>query len=86
MQQRGKNRFIFPQVGLSRLSASGTMPEHFSKWKLNKAEQKSVEEEEKRVYAERKTAGDSDEDAQKAASEAAATKSKELSTPNHDVF
>ncbi|CAJ1410687.1 unnamed protein product [Effrenium voratum] len=36
------------------------------------------EEEEKRVYAERKTAGDSDEDAQKAASEAAATKSKAL--------
>ncbi|CAJ1354075.1 unnamed protein product [Effrenium voratum] len=67
-----------PEVGLSRLSASGTMPEHFSKWKLNKAEQKSVEEEEKRVYAERKTAGDSDEDAQKAASEAAATKSKAL--------
>ncbi|CAJ1372633.1 unnamed protein product [Effrenium voratum] len=66
------------EVGLSRLSASGTMPEHFSKWKLNKAEQKSVEEEEKRVYAERKTAGDSDEDAQKAASEAAATKSKAL--------
>ena len=56
------------------------MPEHFSKWKLNKAEQKSVEEEEKRVYAERKTAGDSDEDAQKAASEAAATKSKERQT------
>ncbi|CAJ1384953.1 unnamed protein product [Effrenium voratum] len=68
-----------PEVGLSqaRLSASGTMPEHFSKWKLNKAEQKSVEEEEKRIYAERKTAGDSDEDAQKAASEAAA-KSKAL--------
>ena len=68
---------IFAGWAQARLSTSGKMPEHFSKWKLNK---------EKRVYAERKTAGDSDEDAQKAASEAAATKSKKLSTPNHDVF
>ncbi|CAK9095021.1 unnamed protein product [Durusdinium trenchii] len=54
------------------------MPDHWTKWKLNKKEEKEVEEHEKTVYDGSIAMGNTVEDAQKAAREAKLAKTKAM--------
>ena len=56
------------------------MPDHWTKWKLNKKEEKEVEEHEKTVYDGSVALGNTVEDAQKAAREAKLAKTKACRT------
>lgn len=62
------------------------MPDHWTKWKLNKKEEKEVEEHEKTVYDGSIAMGNTVEDAQKAAREAKLAKTKARRTNQKTVM
>ena len=80
LQQIFHCRFSTSRVksNLSLLIAVGIMPEHYRKWKLNKSEQKKVDDEEQALVVQLIRAGKTKNEAQQQAAQAKEVQVKAL--------